>query len=153
MNYTGKWVFHSIGVIGKDDEMVYLNAEEYLAYPMEYIDENDEEAVADEIKNRKQTIGCCIEVCDDGNLYMLMPLPEGVDQAEVDAAVAAGEILVRNGMMYDRPMAWEEREGKLWFDTGIEGEAFGEKVDSWACATEEEGYFSFITTRYVKEEK
>ena len=30
MRYTGKWVFHSIGIVNDSDEMVYLSAEEYL---------------------------------------------------------------------------------------------------------------------------
>ena len=68
------------------------------------------------------------------------------------AVVAAGEISLRNGMICQRPMRWEERDGKLWFDTGIEGEAFGEKVESWVCAIDEEGFFTFMTTRYVKED-
>lgn len=152
MNYIGKWRFHSIGVIDESDSLTYMNAEEYLASPMPYIDESDEYAVADEVKERKQMIGACVEVCEDGNLYMLMPLPEGVSKEEVDAAVAAGAISLRDGMICQRPMRWEERDGKLWFDTGIEGEAFGEKVESWVCAIDEEGFFTFMTTRYVKED-
>ena len=50
MSYVGRWVFHSIGAVNENDEMVFMNAEEYLASPMPYIDETDEEAVADEMK-------------------------------------------------------------------------------------------------------
>jgi len=153
MEFKGLWVFHSIGVINDDGEMQYMSAEEYMNSPMLYIDETDEEAVEDEIKSRKQTIGSCIEVCDDGKLYMLMPLPEGVSQKEIDEAVAAGAITLRCGMLCDAPMSWEERDGKLWLDTGIEGEVFGEKADTWACAVGDSGLFEFMTTRYVKEEK
>lgn len=56
MSYVGKWVFHSVGMINENDEMVYMRAEEYLNAPMPYVDETDEEAVADEMKERKQTI-------------------------------------------------------------------------------------------------
>ena len=49
MNYIGKWRFHSIGVINESGELIYLSAEEYLNSPMPYIDETDEEAVADEL--------------------------------------------------------------------------------------------------------
>ena len=143
MNHIGIWKFHSIGVVNDEDKLVYLNAEEYINSPMPYIDESDEDAVADEIKERKQMIGACVEVCEDGNLYMLMPLPEGVSKEEVDAVVAAGEISLRNGMICQRPMRWEEH---------IEGEAFGEKVESWVCAIDEEGFFTLMTTRYVKED-
>ena len=57
MRYVGKWVFHSIGMVNDSDEMVYLRAEEYLKAPMPYVDESDEEAVADEMKERRQMIG------------------------------------------------------------------------------------------------
>lgn len=152
MNYVGKWIFHSVGVAGENG-LTYMNAEEYHASPMTYVDETDADAVADEMKERKQLTGSCVEVCEDGNLYVLMPLPEGVTQEEVDEALNAGAIKLRNGMLYDNPMAWEERDGKLWFDTGIEGEAFGEKADSWACGIDDEGFLVFITSRFVKEEK
>ena len=50
MNYIGKWRFHSIGVINESGELIYLSAEEYLNSPMPYIDETDEDAVADEMR-------------------------------------------------------------------------------------------------------
>ena len=78
MSYVGKWVFHSIGTINENDEMVYMNAEEYLNSPMPYVDESDEEAVADEMRERQRMIGGQIAVSEDGKLYMLAPLPEGV---------------------------------------------------------------------------
>ena len=54
MSYVGKWVFHSIGTVNDSDEAVFLGAEEYLKAPMPYIDESDEEAVADELKERRK---------------------------------------------------------------------------------------------------
>lgn len=152
MNHIGIWKFHSIGVVNDENKLVYLNAEEYINSPMPYIDESDEEAVADEMKERKQMIGACVEVCEDGNLYMLMPLPEGVSKEEVDKAVAAGHIKVRNGMLCGQEMAWEEKDGELWFDTGIEGELFSETTDGRVKALDENGFFTFMTTRYIKED-
>lgn len=151
MNYTGKWIFHSIGEFGEDG-IKYLNAEEYLNSPMMYIDETDEEAVADELSERKKMIGTEIRVLEDGTLYMLMPLPEGVSKKEVDEAVKAGEITLYDGMMCDRPMKWEERDGALWFDSGIEGEVCGEAADSWVKATDDDGYFNFMNIRFAKGE-
>jgi len=146
MNYVGKWMFHSIGVINENDEMVYMNAEEYLNSPMLYIDESDEEAVADEMKERQMLVGGQIAVCEDGKLYMLMPLPEGVSKEEVDQAVEAGVIKLYDGMMTDEPKAWEERDGELWLEVG---EDMSE--DGWVKLTGD-GYLSFVTTRYVKAE-
>ncbi|MBE6615697.1 MAG: hypothetical protein E7631_10395 [Ruminococcaceae bacterium] len=148
MRYVGKWIFHSIGMIDDDScEMVYLSAEEYLKAPMPYVDESDEEAVADELKERKQMIGGQIAVCEDGKLYMLMPLPEGVSREEVDKAVEAGIIKLYDGMMADEPRVWEERDGELWLEVGE-----GMSEDGWVKASDGEGFLLFMTTRYVKAE-
>jgi len=147
MNYVGKWVFHSIGAINENDEMVYMDAEEYLNSPMPYVDETDEEAVADELKERQQMIGGQIAVCEDGKLYMLMPLPEGVSKEEVDQAVKAGVIKLYDGMMTDEPKAWEERNGELWLEVGE-----GMSEDGWAKLSDDDGHLLFMTTRYVKSE-
>lgn len=145
MSYVGKWVFHSIGAMNENDEMVYMNAEEYLNSPMLYIDESDEEAVADEMKERRQTISGQIAVSEDGKLYMLMPLPEGVSKAEVDQAVKAGVIKLYDGMMTDDPKAWEERDGALWLEVGE-----GMSEDGWVKLSDDDGYLTFVTTRYIK---
>lgn len=146
MNYIGTWVFHSIGTITEQDEFVYLTADEYLAAPMPYVDTEDEEAVADEMKERRNMIRTEILIQDDGLLYMLMPLPDGVTQEEVDAAVAAGEIRLHNGKITDKPLAWEMRDGELWYDTGM---GFDDS-DGWEKALDEDGYFRFATTRFKK---
>ena len=147
MSYVGKWVFHSIGTINENDEMVYMNAEEYLNSPMPYVDESDEEAVADEMRERQRMIGGQIAVSEDGKLYMLAPLPEGVSKEEVDRAVQAGIIKLYDGMMTDDPKAWEERDGALWLEVGE-----GMSEDGWAKLSDDDGYLTFMTTRYVKAE-
>ncbi len=151
MDFIGKWKFHSIGVFNDNDELVYLTAEEYLDSPMLYIDETDKEAVDEEMKERKKTIGMQIKICDDGKMYMLMPLPEGVPQAEVDEAVAAGYFTLVDGMITDSPMQWELRNGELWYDTGIQGEVFDEEVQTWVKALDESGYFTFMNYMFIKE--
>ena len=147
MRYVGKWVFHSIGMVNDSDEMVYLRAEEYLKAPMPYVDESDEDAVADELNERRQMIGGQIDVCEDGKLYMLIPLPEGVSQEEVDEAAKAGEIQLYDGMMTDGPRAWEERDGALWLEVGE-----GMSEDGWVKLSNDDGNLCFITTVYVKAE-
>ena len=147
MSYVGKWVFHSIGMMNDSDEMVYLSAEEYLKAPMPYVDESDEEAVADEMKERRQMIGGQIAVSEDGKLYMLMPLPEGVSQEEIDRAVQAEIIKLHDGMMADDPKAWEERDGALWLEVGE-----GMSEDGWVKLSDDNGFLNFMTTRYTKAE-
>ena len=147
MSYVGKWVFHSVGMVNDSDEVVFLSAEEYLKAPMPYIDESDEEAVADELKERRNMIGGQIAVCEDGKLYMLMPLPEGVSKEEVDKAVKAGAIKLYDGMMTDDPKAWEERDGELWLEVGE-----GISEDGWVKLSDDDGNLLFMTTRYVRAE-
>ena len=147
MSYVGKWVFHSIGMVNDSDEMVFLSAEEYLKAPMPYIDESDEEAVADELKERRKMIGGQIAVCGDGKLYVLMPLPEGVSKEEVDKAVKAGVIKLYDDMMTDDPKAWEERDGELWLEVGE-----GMSEDGWVKLSDDDGNLLFMTTRYVRAE-
>ena len=143
MGYVGKWMFHSIGTVDEETcERVWLNAEEYMNSPMLYIDENDEEAVADEIKERKRTVGTLLEVCEDGKLYVLMPLPEGVPQEEVDAAVKAGAIKVREGMMTDEPYDWQERDGELWVNMGM-----SEELQQFSGDGE---FLTMVTTRFER---
>ena len=152
MNYTGKWKLHSVMTFDDDNMPVYLSPEEYLDSPMPYVDESDEEAVADEIKERRNIISMSINICDDGKLYMLSPLPEGVSQEEVDKAVKAGVIKLVDGQIADEPKSWEMRDGELWFDTGIEGEVYGEKADSWVNPIDENGFFNFMNFRFIKED-
>lgn len=144
MNYIGKWGFHSIGTFG-EEAMEFLTAEEYLNFPMEYIDETDEEEVAHEMQERQKQIGSKIVVCEDGNMYMLSPLPENVSQEEIDKAVSAGIIKLYDGMITDEPMKWEERDGEFWCEF-----SFGE--EGMSRCSDDDGNIMIMTTKYAKEE-
>ena len=143
MSYTGKWIFHSIGTITDSDEMVYLSPEDYLKSPMPYVDESDEEAVSDELRERKTMIGTQIEICEDGKLYMLMPLPEGASEEEINSAVSAGELTLRDGMMLGGIESWEERDGELWYTTAL-------SEDGWTKGSDADGFVFFMTMRFTK---
>ena len=142
MNYVGKWKFHSIGTVDENNERVWMNAEEYLNSPMPYVDETDEDAVADEMKERKKTVGTLLEVCEDGKLFVLMPLPEGVSAKEAEDAAQAGIIKLRDGMMTDDPFTWEEREGELWVN-------LGGAADFMQFSGDEE-FLTMVTTRFER---
>ena len=152
MIYTGKWKLHSVMVFDDDNMPLFLTPQEYLDSPMPYIDESDEEEVTHEMKERRNMIGTLIKICEDGKLYMLSPLPEGVSQEEVDKAVSAGVIKLVDGAIADEPKAWELREGEFWFDTGIEGEVYDEEVSSWIKPIDENGFFNFMNFRFIKED-
>lgn len=99
MNYIGKWRFHSIGVINESGNLTYLNAEEYLNSPMPYIDETDEDAVADEMRERKQITSSLIEICENGKLLMLIPVPKEEYESYLAELESGGEKELRPGMI------------------------------------------------------
>ena len=152
MSYLGKWVLKSVISFDEDFNQVELTPEEYINSPMSYIDETDEEAVRDEIRQRKSMVAMQLKVCEDGKFYSYTPIPEGVSQEEVDRAVAAGVIKLVDGAMADEPKNWELRDGEFWFDTGIEGEVYDEKVSSWVNPIDENGFFNFMNFRFIKED-
>ncbi len=148
MEFTGKWKFHSIAVWDENGNTSYLNAEEYLNSPMPYIDEADEEAVKDELDERKKTVGMQVKINKDGNLYILMPVPEGASKKELKAFLEESGMLLVDGMLCDKPIKWELRDGELWFNPG-----FAEsEEDGMIRAIDKDGYFVFFTTRFEKAE-
>ena len=68
---------------------------------------------------------------EDGSIDFFCPLPEGVSQAEIDAAVAAGKLKLKDGMMVMDQKHWKEENGKIMTDTGAKGEVLGERVGPW----------------------
>ena len=65
------------------------------------------------------------EFADDGMLNTLMFVPD-----EMKAEVAKHGVDVRDdGYAVIDSTEWEERDGKFFYNTKIEGEVFGEKVD------------------------
>ena len=76
---------------------------------------------------------------EDGTIDFFCPLPEGVSQAEIDAAIAAGKLKLKDGMMVMDQKHWKEEDGKILTDTGAEGEVLGEKVGPWEELKEIDG--------------
>ena len=118
MDIKGLWKVDKL--IGFDDDFnqIWKDAQAILADP----------SADDDEKNMAKSV---VEIGDDGIIKMMMPLPEGISQEEIDEAVAAGEIEVSGDMMIAEKHAWKEEDGKFFFDSGIEGEALGEEVSPW----------------------
>ena len=76
---------------------------------------------------------------EDGTIDFFCPLPEGVSQAEIDAAIAAGQLKMKDGMMVMQQKHWKEEDGKILTDTGAKGEVLGEKVGPWEELKEVDG--------------
>lgn len=152
MEFIGTWKFHSIGALNHEEKMVYMNATQYIDSPMPYIDESDSEAVEEELNERKKMTGMQVKICDDGNVYMLMPVPDNVSKKELKEFLGESGMCLVDGMLCERPMEWEIRNGELWIDTGITGEALGTEGENWVRAIDDDGYFTYFTMRFEKAE-
>lgn len=92
-----------------------------------------------------------VEFEEGGRMLMLAPLPEGVSQDEIDQAVAAGKINLKDGRMYFEEKHWKTEDGVNYTDTMPKGEVLGEKVGPWEKVTEfEDGTIVFLTYRLAR---
>ena len=127
-SFIGKWVFHSIQNMDPNAEAKFLTAEELLKQLPDHIDKNDAKAMAEFII----LIHSMIEISEDGNLYFVSPIPEGITQEEIDSIVTSGAITLHDGMiMLDKPIPWEDRNGELWIQTKTEEGADGKEKPYW----------------------
>ena len=127
MNLIGKWnIVESMQFDDQKGCMAWVKVEDTLSQE----DVDRETAIL---------LKSIVQFEEDGNLVFLTPLPEGASQEEIDEAVAAGEITLREGMMLTQQNQWKVENGKNMADTGVEGEVLGEKVGPWEEIKEVDG--------------
>lgn len=68
------------------------------------------------------------EFAEDGTLNTLMLVPEEMREE----AAKHGAVVREDGYAAVESTVWKEENGKIYYDTEIEGEVLGEKVDSFA---------------------
>ena len=68
------------------------------------------------------------EFAEDGVLNTLMFVPEEMREE----AAKHGAVVREDGYAAVESTVWKEENGKIYYDTEIEGEVLGEKVDSFA---------------------
>ncbi len=68
------------------------------------------------------------EFTEDGTLNTLMFVPEEMREE----AAKNGAVVREDGYAAIESTVWKEENGKFYYDTKIEGEVLGEKVDSFA---------------------
>ena len=71
---------------------------------------------------------CRTEFAEDGVLNTLMFVPEEMREE----AAKHGAVVREDGYAPIESTTWKEVDGKFYYDTKVEGEVFGEKVDSFA---------------------
>ena len=67
---------------------------------MPYIDETDEEAITSEMRERKQITSSLIEICDNGKLLMLIPIPKEEYESYLAELESGGEKELRPGQWF-----------------------------------------------------
>lgn len=118
INLIGKWQIAEIMLFDEEKGMVWTKVSDLMT----------KEDVDSELLMMAQSD---VLFEEDGNLVFLSALPEGVSQEEIDEAVAAGEIMLRDGKMVTEQKHWKVEDGKNMADTAPEGEALGEEVGPW----------------------
>lgn len=72
----------------------------------------------------------------DGTVCDLIRIPQGMLQEEIDNAVAGGYELAGDFLVAGKH-AWKEENGKIFYNTNITGEIFGEELSPWAEIAED----------------
>ncbi len=138
MDCIGTWKIKEVLKFNENFERVWTDVDDILA------DETLEDSA-------KQMMVMQVIFSEDGLIRMVMPLPEGIPQEELDEALASGELKLwdeKTMLLEEHP--WKMENGKLMYDTGMKGEVFGEAVSSWDEITEENGMLRLLSYRLTR---
>ena len=75
-----------------------------------------------------------MEFTPDGTILNLMKIPDDMTQEQIDGAISEGMERVDDYLITQK-QTWKEEDGKLLYNTEIEGEILGEEVSPWAEIT------------------
>ena len=126
-NLVGKWVVA---------ETMHFNEEKCT---LEWAKVEDVLSKGDLDRETAMLLDTVVIFQEDGTIDFLCPLPDGVSQDEIDAALAAGQLKLKDGMMMMDSKHWKEENGKILTDTGARGEVLGEQVGPWVELKEVDG--------------
>ena len=117
MNIIGRWKQVEINTF-KNFERIWQTVDEYLSDPSH--------------ADMKKVFEIDYIFSEDGTMYCVMPIPADVPQEEIDELIASGEMeLFSDGYLATEKHLWKLEDGKFYFDSGEQGEVFGEKVSPW----------------------
>lgn len=147
MDYTGLYkidMIHTFVPDGDSFAVKWVTPDEYIGIATD----------DDDRRERIQTMSCLLQIRDNNLCYTLMPIPEGVSEDEIKAAIEQGADIVDNKYICTgEPKPWEFRGEDLYIKSGSEGEVLGEKTDPWIKANQEDGsliYGDIAQIKYVK---
>ena len=102
--------------------------------------------VDDDVKNLMNSV---FEFDTDHKMSIMIPVPEDAKQ-EVEEAVAAGEVFMKDGMVVMEQFDWKIEDGKPYYDSQAEGEVLGEKVSPWVELKETADGYEIMSFRIVR---
>ena len=113
MNICGIWKVKEVRVPTPDGEKVFTP---------------DNPPTDERFEGSAELMRCRTEFTEDGTLNTLMFVPEEMREE----AAKHGAVVREDGYAAVESTVWKEENGKFYYDTKIEGEVLGEKVDSFA---------------------
>lgn len=88
---------------------------------------------------------------ENGTVETLMPIPADLTQEQIDAAIEEGK-KISDGMIVLDNKEWKIEDGKNLYNTGNEGEIFGEEVSPWSEIKEIDDMIELEVLRYARAE-
>ena len=113
MDIRGIWKVKKIRVPTPDGETVFTP---------------DNPPADERFEGSAELMQCRAEFAEDGVLNTLMFVPEDMREE----AAKHGAVVREDGYTAIESTVWKEENGKIYYDTKIEGEVLGEPVDSFS---------------------
>lgn len=113
MDIRGIWKVKKIRVPTPDGETVFTP---------------DNPPADERFEGSAELMQCRTEFAEDGVLNTLMFVPEDMREE----AAKHGAVVREDGYTAIESTVWKEENGKIYYDTKIEGEVLGEPVDSFS---------------------
>lgn len=113
MDIRGIWKVKKIRVPTPDGETVFTP---------------DNPPADERFEGSAELMQCRTEFAEDGVLNTLMFVPEDMREE----AAKHGTVVREDGYTAIESTVWKEENGKIYYDTKIEGEVLGEPVDSFS---------------------
>ena len=113
MDICGMWKVKEIHLPTPDGEKVFTP---------------DNPPADERFEGSAELMQCRTEFAEDGVLNTLMFVPEDMREE----AAKHGAVVREDGYAAVKSTVWKEENGKIYYDTKIEGEVLGEPVDSFS---------------------
>lgn len=138
MNLIGKWKVKQTMHFSLENGMEWKTLEELETL-------GTDEDIISEYKNSVMIFH------ENGTVENLMTLPADITQEQIDQVIEEGHE-IRDGMLVLGKNEWKVEDGKNLYNTGNEGEVFGEEVSPWIEVQEVDDMIELEMIRYARAE-